>query len=183
MNATQGNRRSLRVLMLVAAAAGLALSASGCIIDGSSAPPDSDRDGFTDPNDLCPFQAEDFNGVQDDDGCPEINCLPDLTIPWRIFRNSTTTLLTCSQAGGADTVTAFIDGGAFGTTVNTFTGACPPSASSGSLFVELPATGTYGVSLELTAGATLLSETPILDIFVDCGGQTTTLVADLDVNF
>ena len=39
MKATQGNRRSLRVPMFFAAVAGIALSASGCLIESSSPPP------------------------------------------------------------------------------------------------------------------------------------------------
>jgi len=33
---------------------------------------DSDGDGILDIVDKCPFQPEDFNGFQDDDGCPDI---------------------------------------------------------------------------------------------------------------
>jgi outer membrane protein OmpA-like peptidoglycan-associated protein len=32
---------------------------------------DSDGDGFVDRNDKCPFDPETFNGVDDDDGCPD----------------------------------------------------------------------------------------------------------------
>jgi outer membrane protein OmpA-like peptidoglycan-associated protein len=34
-------------------------------------PPDIDRDRILDANDLCPNDAEDVDGFQDDDGCPE----------------------------------------------------------------------------------------------------------------
>ena len=34
-------------------------------------PPDTDGDGIPDPIDACPNQAEDFEGYQDEDGCPE----------------------------------------------------------------------------------------------------------------
>ena len=33
--------------------------------------PDSDGDGIPDANDACPYQPENFNGYQDDDGCPD----------------------------------------------------------------------------------------------------------------
>src|ERR1043165_8135085 len=121
MKASGGNRSSLRAPMLLAAAAGLALSvsASGCIIDGSSSSSrDTDGDGFRDSVDLCPSQPEDFNGVQDGDGCPD-GCLPDLTISWRIVSNLDQQVLSCAEAGNADTVTAWIDGGGL-TTLTAF---------------------------------------------------------------
>jgi len=34
-------------------------------------PVDVDGDGILDKDDQCPFQREDFNGVEDEDGCPE----------------------------------------------------------------------------------------------------------------
>ena len=34
---------------------------------------DSDGDGIPDYLDLCPFVPEDFDGIQDDDGCPELD--------------------------------------------------------------------------------------------------------------
>ena len=33
--------------------------------------PDTDGDGFDDPSDLCPLEAEDRDGFKDDDGCPD----------------------------------------------------------------------------------------------------------------
>ena len=39
--------------------------------DGPPAPKDSDGDGVTDDKDGCPDQAEDADGFQDDDGCPD----------------------------------------------------------------------------------------------------------------
>ena len=187
MKATRGNRWSLRAPVLLAAVSGLALSASGCIIDGSAGPVDSDGDGIADIYDSCPGQPEDYNGFQDSDGCPDGGnvCLPDLTIYWRIIRNSDqTTLLTCGQAGGADTVTAQIDGGSYGSVLHSFPAPCPTNATNGSFkVVDLPASGTYNVSLELTAGATLLSETNVLVQPVDCSGLTATQTADLLVNF
>lgn len=38
---------------------------------GPEAPRDSDGDGLLDPDDACPFDAEDPDGFQDDDGCPD----------------------------------------------------------------------------------------------------------------
>jgi outer membrane protein OmpA-like peptidoglycan-associated protein len=37
---------------------------------------DSDRDGIPNDRDRCVEQAEDFNGVADDDGCPEAGLIP-----------------------------------------------------------------------------------------------------------
>jgi outer membrane protein OmpA-like peptidoglycan-associated protein/opacity protein-like surface antigen len=34
---------------------------------------DSDNDGITGSNDLCPNEPEDFDGFQDDDGCPDVD--------------------------------------------------------------------------------------------------------------
>jgi len=34
-------------------------------------PPDTDGDGYLDPDDSCPLEPEDFDGDQDYDGCPE----------------------------------------------------------------------------------------------------------------
>jgi hypothetical protein len=110
-------------------------------------------------------------------------CSPDLTISWRILSNIDGAVLTCAEAGGANTLTAWIDGGALGTTLTPFDAPCPPSATQGSFVALLPATGTYNVSLELSAGATLLSETPVLVQPVDCSGTSATPRADLLVNF
>jgi hypothetical protein len=137
--------------MLLAAFAGLALSASGCIIDGSS----NNNTG----------------------------CTPDLTISWRILSNIDGALLTCAEAGNADTVTAWIDGAGLGTALTAFDAPCLAGASSGSFVALLPSTGNYNVSLELTSGATLLSETPILVQPVNCSGLSATPRADLLVNF
>ncbi len=38
---------------------------------GVGGPPDRDDDGILDDVDVCPFEAETFNGRRDDDGCPE----------------------------------------------------------------------------------------------------------------
>jgi len=38
---------------------------------GDAADPDDDNDGLPDVNDLCPLLAEDFDGFQDSDGCPD----------------------------------------------------------------------------------------------------------------
>jgi hypothetical protein len=149
MKAAQGNRW-LRAPMVLLAGFGLAVTASGCIIDNSN-PPDI--------------------------------CLPDLTINWRIVSNVDNAVLTCAQAGNADTVTAQIDGGAYGSVLTPWTGACPANASSGSFIAQLPASGTYNVSLELTSGGSLLSETNVLVQPVDCSGNTNTPRADLFVNF
>jgi hypothetical protein len=185
MKATRGNRWSLRTPVLLAAVSGVALSLSGCIIDATG-PVDSDGDGIADGYDVCPYQPENYNGFEDNDGCPDNGnvCLPDLTIFWRIVRNSDqTTPLTCGQAGNADTITAQIDQGAYGSAVHSFPVDCPLNASSGSFKVELPASGAYDVSLELTSGTTSRSETNVLHQPVDCSGLTATPEAPLFVNF
>jgi hypothetical protein len=151
MKASRGNR-SLRAPILFAAFAGLAVSASGCIIDGSSSPPPT--------------------------------CLPDLTVRWQI--RSTTAgnpFRTCAQAGGADLVTAWINGPSF--PLQAFDAPCPANSSAGSFLVELPFTATYEVSLELTSPSFVdpLSETQILVQPVDCSGATVTPVADMLVDF
>lgn len=150
MKATRRNRWSLRAPVLLAAVAGLALSASGCIIDGSTGP------------DIC---------------------LPDLTIRWQIVSMIDGQILTCAEAGGADTITAEIDGGAYGSALQYFPTACPSSATSGSFKVELPTADSYNVSLNLTAGADSRSTTNVLFQPVDCSGLTTTPEAPLYVNF
>lgn len=148
MKSNGGTRRALRAPMLLAAAAGLALSASGCIIDSSN------------------------------DGCS-----PDLTISWRLVSAVDGAILSCYEAGNADTVTAWIDGGGLGATPAPFDSPCPASSTQGSFTAFLPATGTYNVSLELTAGTLLLSETPVLVQPVDCSGLSSTPRADMSVNF
>ena|SRR5678816_2012549 len=185
MKGTRGNGWSLRAPVLFAAA-GIAVAASGCIIDGTSGPVDSDGDGIPNIYDACPSLPEDYNNYQDDDGCPDGGsvCLPDLTVYWRIFRNSDkTTMLTCGQAGDADTVTAQIDGGAYGSVVHPFPNPCPLNATNGSFKVELPASGEYNISLELSSGGTLLSETNLLVKNVDCTGTSATPEAPMYVNF
>jgi hypothetical protein len=178
MKAAQGNRW-LRAPLLLLAASGLALSASGCIIDSSNPPIDTDGDGTSDAYDACPTVP----GPIANNGCPTGTCTPDLTISWQIFRNNTSQLLTCSQAGGADTVTAQIDGGSFGSNLTSFPAPCPANATSGSFIAQLPASGTYNVSLDLTAGGSLLSTTNVLVQPVDCSGASSTPVAPLYVNF
>jgi hypothetical protein len=149
MKATRGTRKSPRASLLFVAAAGVALSASGCIIDGSS------------------------------------SCSPDLTIPWRIVSNIDGAVLTCAQAN-ADTVTAWIDGGALGANLTPFSQVCATNSTQGSIIAALPATGTYDVSVELTSGGpngTVLSETGVVPFGVDCSGLSATPRVDLLVNF
>ena len=160
MKATRGIR-SLGAPVLLAAVAGLALSSSGCIIDASS----GSSCGPT-PN----------------------GCYPDLTVFWDIKSNiqAGNPLITCQQAGGADTISALVDGGCFGSTIIPFDNVCPAAASGGSFVVPLPNQGTYGVSLELRSGGvngTLLSSTPVAQFGVDCSGASVTPTADMFVNF
>lgn len=46
-------------------------------------PPDTDDDGILDPSDKCPRDAEDLDGFQDDDGCPDLDndgdAVPDVS--------------------------------------------------------------------------------------------------------
>ena len=151
MKAIRGTRRSLRAPVLFAAVAGLALSASGCIIDSS----------------------DNNNTV----------CSPDLTIPWSLRSNIDSAILTCLEAGNADTITAWIDGGGLGSVLTRFDTACPAASTSGSFIALLPTSGTYNVSVELWSGATLLSETPVLVQNVDCSGLSRTPNAEFLVNF
>lgn len=160
MKATRG-KRSLHVPVLLAAMAGLALSASGCIIDASSNP-------------SC--------------GPTPVGCYPDLTIFWEIRSQPMqgNPLITCDAAGGANAVVALIDGGCLGSALVEFDGACPAGTASGSFVAPLPNAGTYNVSLELHSGGPngpKLSETPILVQPVDCSGNTATPTASMFVNF
>ena len=151
MKASRGNRRSLRGPLLFAALAGLALSGSGCIIDGS-------------------------------DNNPPPTCLPDLTVFWQIqSTRAGNPLLTCAQAGGADKLTAWIDGS--GLPLTAFDAPCPANSAAGSFVVELDFTGTFTVTLDLVAGGTVLSSTNELIQGVDCSGNSATPVAPLFVNF
>ena len=117
------------------------------------------------------------------DLAPGGGCSPDLTISWRLMSNIDGAVLTCAEAGNADTVTAWIDGGGLGANLTAFDTPCPVSATTGSFVALLPTSGTYNVSLELTRGTTLLSETAVLVQAVDCSGLSATPRADLFVNF
>jgi hypothetical protein len=160
MNATRGIR-SLHVPVLFAAMVGLAVSASGCIIDASSGP-------------SC--------------GANPAGCYPDLTIFWEI-RSMTlpaNPAISCDQAGGADTVVALIDGGCLGSNLVSFTSACPVGVTGGSFVAPLPNAATYNVSLELHsggAGGPVLSATDVVPFGVDCTGASATPTAPLFVNF
>jgi hypothetical protein len=114
---------------------------------------------------------------------PGGGCAPDLTISWLLTSNLDGAALTCAEAGNADTVTAVIDGGGLGTTPTEFPSPCPANSDSGSFVALLPTSGTYNVSVELTRGGTLLSETPVLVQAVDCSGLSATPPAELFVNF
>ena len=114
---------------------------------------------------------------------PGGGCTPDLTIAWLLTSNIDGAALTCAEAGNADKVTAWIDGGGLGTNLTAFESACPANVDSGSFVALLPTSGTYNVSLELTRGTTLLSETPVLVQAVDCSGLSATPPAELFVNF
>jgi outer membrane protein OmpA-like peptidoglycan-associated protein len=39
--------------------------------EAPTCPPDADRDGVADASDACPAERESFDGVRDDDGCPD----------------------------------------------------------------------------------------------------------------
>jgi hypothetical protein len=142
--------------------AGLAVSASGCVIDGSSSTPSC--------------------------GPTPVNCFPDLTIYWALRSNITAGKppIACDAAGGADTVVALIDGGCLGSTLAEFDGACPAGVTAGSLTAQLDNPGTYNVSLELHSGGPtgpLISQTGVVPFGVDCSGNSATPTAPLDVNF
>jgi len=245
------SRRVSRVFALLVGVAGIALSASGCVIKGSSTaclpdltvrwrivssgsvvPPTCDEVGattirvsiggevtdFSCPTGLStgsiPFYLDaagaytvsvslldgstvlaqgstsaivDCSGLSQtpviDLAVAPVGCSPDLTISWLLTSNIDGLALTCAEAGNADTVTAWIDGGGLGTNLTSFQSPCPANADSGSFVALLPTSGTYEVSVELTRGSTLLSETPVLTKVVDCSGLSATPPAELFVNF
>ena len=51
--------------------AGLLNARSAYVMATECVPTDSDSDGIADKDDDCPEQPEDFDGVEDEDGCPE----------------------------------------------------------------------------------------------------------------
>ena len=112
-----------------------------------------------------------------------VGCSPDLTISWLLTSNIDGFAITCREAGNADTVTAWIDGGGLGSNLTAYPSPCPANSDSGSFVALLPSTGTYDITVELTAGGALLSETPILTKVVDCSGLSATPPAELLVNF
>jgi len=154
--------------------AGVAFSASGCIIDGSSSAPDTDGDGVPDSHDACPTVAEDYVGVVA--GCPETTtpCSPDLYVNWRIVESGTNAVLTCDQVP-ATTLHINISGTA--TDV-----PCPAGISQGQVPFYLDVTGTYTVMTTLLNGSTVLSQMQPASINVDCSGQTQTPLIDMVVN-
>jgi len=157
----EGNRRSLRAPLLFAVVSGLALSASGCFVESSG--PSCVPHETTDPT-----------------------CIPDLTISWRLVSMLDNSILTCAEAGNADTVTAWIDGGGYCSQLVAFDSDCLATQTEGSFIAPLPDRGTYNVSLELHTGGpngTLLSETQVLVQSVSCTGTSATPRADLFVNF
>ena len=110
-------------------------------------------------------------------------CTPDLTIPWSIRSNLDGAILTCAEAGNADTVTAWIDGGGLAA-LTAFTSVCPASSTQGSILALLPTSGSYNISVELSFGTLLLSETPVLvGQPVNCSGNSRTETAEFLVNF
>src|SRR5262252_828991 len=149
MKGTRGVLSSRHTFGLFAAMVGLALTGSGCVIDGSSS---------------------------------AAVCQPDLTISWRILGATSGGPLTCAQAGNADTLNAQIDGGGL-SGLTDFPAPCPPNATDGSFVALLPTDGYYNVSLQVKSGATVLSETTVLQQFVDCSGQAATPRAELSVHF
>ena len=46
-------------------------------------PGDQDKDGFLDPHDACPVDAEVVNGWKDDDGCPDALAALDVSATWK----------------------------------------------------------------------------------------------------
>lgn len=51
----------------------LALGARGFFFEPNKQLPDPDNDGISREDDKCPTQAEDFDGFEDDDGCPDLD--------------------------------------------------------------------------------------------------------------
>jgi len=172
MTSVRGIFRSVGIPALLLA--GVAFSASGCIIDGSSSPPpDSDGDGVSDAHDACPTLAEDYIGAVD--GCPETTpCSPDLYVNWRIVESGTNAVLTCDQVP-ADTIRINISG-------QSTTFPCPAGVSQGQVPFYLDRTDTYTVATTLLNGNTVLSQMQPASIFVDCSGLTQTPLIDMVVN-
>ncbi|HXU00322.1 MAG TPA: hypothetical protein VN903_04990 [Polyangia bacterium] len=147
-------------MLFAVLAGGFALSASGCFVESSG------------PS-CVPHETSDPN------------CIPDLTISWQIVRNGTNIALTCAEAGNANTVTAWIDGGGYCGNLVAFDSDCLANQTQGSFIAQLPAPGTYNVSLDLLTGGpggTVLSTTNVLVQPVGCAGAATP-VAPLGVNF
>ena len=173
MTSVRGIFRSVGIPVMLLA--GVVLSASGCIIDGSSSPPppDSDGDGVPDSYDACPTLPEDYIGAVD--GCPQTNpCSPDLYVNWRIVESGTNAVLTCDQVP-ATTVRIAVNG-------QSTDFPCPVGASQGQSPFYLDVTGTYTVATTLLDGSAVLSRMDPAPIFVDCSGQTQTPLIDMVVN-
>lgn len=51
----------------------LAFGARGFFFEPNKQPPDPDNDGLEREDDKCPTQAEDFDGFEDGDGCPDLD--------------------------------------------------------------------------------------------------------------
>ena len=181
MKASRGNRWSSRTPMLLAAVAGLALT-RGVSSTAPAALRATPTVTGTGTRSTCARRSPKISTACRTATVVPTAAYPDLSISWRIISNLDGLVVTCAEAGNANTVTAWIDGGGL-TTLTAFDAPCPASASSGSFVAELPSSGTYNVSLELTAGATLVSETPILVQPVDCSGLSATPRADMFVNF
>ena len=175
MTSVRGLFRSVGIPAMLLA--GVVFSAPGCIIDGSSSPPppDTDGDGIPDGYDACPNVPEDFNGVADNDGCPETTpCSPDLYVNWRIVESGTNAVLTCDLVP-ATTLRVNVSG-------QSTDFPCPAGVSQGQIPFYLDVTGTYTVALTLLDGSTVLSQMQPAAINVDCSGTTQTPLIDMVVN-
>jgi hypothetical protein len=134
-------------LTLLAVAAGLAVSASGCIVD----------DGNPGP----------YGGGA---------CYPDLYVNWQVVQtaNNVDTPITCATAGAA-TLTGQVD--VFTDTVTCPAGSSGSSAGGQPLYFPLNQVGTYAVNVQLRdASGNILSQTGVNgsppSIYVDCSGNT-----------
>jgi len=101
---------------------------------------DSDKDGITDNNDQCPNQAEDFDGYQDSDGCPESGPVietkkSNIVIDKQIYEsndNAPINIVVAGEIVGHDRLNQYVEFSIVGPDNNTITSKAISLHSSGS---------------------------------------------------